>query len=260
MWGWLQERRKPGSYDYSGCMTVPRLLYLEDERLIQVPIPEITRLRTGRTWSASHITVDCHSEVWLPGHTSPAMDLHLELRGCGAKSAGLLFHSFNVSEGNSAILFDFDQNILQAVFEQSGTELATSSDISPDDGTLRFVGGQTQLEQGCNVHLRVLQDHSCLEVFAGTGEVLSTRIYRGDLPEGADNISFVSFGGPAVVQHVEYHEMGSIWRDDIDAPLDELRESTIHENLTAQMAPSPAEAPQPASLVTFPVAGVSVNS
>lgn len=36
LWGWLQERRKAGSYDYSGCMTVPRLLYLEDERLIQV--------------------------------------------------------------------------------------------------------------------------------------------------------------------------------------------------------------------------------
>lgn len=37
LWGWLQERRKAGSYDYSGCMTVPRLLYIEDERLIQVP-------------------------------------------------------------------------------------------------------------------------------------------------------------------------------------------------------------------------------
>lgn len=36
LWGWLQERRKAGSYNYSGCMTVPRLLYLEDERLIQV--------------------------------------------------------------------------------------------------------------------------------------------------------------------------------------------------------------------------------
>jgi hypothetical protein len=39
LWGWLQERRAAGSYDYSGCMTVPRLLYLEDERLIQVRHP-----------------------------------------------------------------------------------------------------------------------------------------------------------------------------------------------------------------------------
>jgi sucrose-6-phosphate hydrolase SacC (GH32 family) len=41
LWGWLQERRAAGSYDYSGCMTVPRLLYLEDERLIQVLHPNV---------------------------------------------------------------------------------------------------------------------------------------------------------------------------------------------------------------------------
>ena len=29
-----------------------------------------------------------------------------------------------------------------------------------------------------DVHLRVLVDHSCVEVYTGTGEVLSTRIYR----------------------------------------------------------------------------------
>lgn len=46
LWGWLQERRKAGSYDYSGCMTVPRLLYLEDERLIQVrPVCLVTACR-----------------------------------------------------------------------------------------------------------------------------------------------------------------------------------------------------------------------
>ncbi len=42
LWGWLQERRKAGSYDYSGCMTVPRLMYIEDERLIQVRMPPAT--------------------------------------------------------------------------------------------------------------------------------------------------------------------------------------------------------------------------
>ena len=48
LWGWLQERRAAGSYDYSGCMTVPRLLYLEDERLIQVLHPAALRLKQAR--------------------------------------------------------------------------------------------------------------------------------------------------------------------------------------------------------------------
>lgn len=26
LWGWVQERRKAGSYAYAGCLTVPRVL------------------------------------------------------------------------------------------------------------------------------------------------------------------------------------------------------------------------------------------
>lgn len=30
LWGWLQEKpRKVGEYDYAGCLSLPRLLYLE---------------------------------------------------------------------------------------------------------------------------------------------------------------------------------------------------------------------------------------
>jgi hypothetical protein len=44
---------------------------------------------------------------------------------------------------------------------------------------VRRVGGPTELAPGTDTcHLRVLMDHSCIEVFTGTGEVLSTRIYR----------------------------------------------------------------------------------
>ena len=37
LWGWLQERRKVGSYSYAGCLTLPRVLHCtEDGRLVQV--------------------------------------------------------------------------------------------------------------------------------------------------------------------------------------------------------------------------------
>ena len=36
LWGWLQERRKVGSYDYAGCLSVPRLLFIRGNRLVQV--------------------------------------------------------------------------------------------------------------------------------------------------------------------------------------------------------------------------------
>lgn len=36
LWGWLQERRKVGSYDYAGCLSLPRIMYISGNRLIQV--------------------------------------------------------------------------------------------------------------------------------------------------------------------------------------------------------------------------------
>ena len=39
MWGWLQERRKVGSYDYAGCLSLPRVMYISGNHLHQVLQP-----------------------------------------------------------------------------------------------------------------------------------------------------------------------------------------------------------------------------
>jgi sucrose-6-phosphate hydrolase SacC (GH32 family) len=44
-----------GTYDYAGCMTVPRLLHLDGDRLVQCPAPELLALRQGEAWQASHV-------------------------------------------------------------------------------------------------------------------------------------------------------------------------------------------------------------
>jgi sucrose-6-phosphate hydrolase SacC (GH32 family) len=84
MWGWLQERRKAGSYDYSGCMTCSRLLYISDNRLIQLPVPELRELRSGRAWAAKGLEVNCREPYPLEGVTSPALDIELILQRCAA--------------------------------------------------------------------------------------------------------------------------------------------------------------------------------
>ena len=80
MWGWLQERRKAGSYDYSGCMTCSRLLYIRENRLIQLPVPELRELRSGRVWTAKGLEVDCREPYPLEGVTSPALDIEVILQ------------------------------------------------------------------------------------------------------------------------------------------------------------------------------------
>ncbi len=45
----LQERRTAGAYDYSGCMTCPRVMSLAGDRLHQEPVAELVALRTGES-------------------------------------------------------------------------------------------------------------------------------------------------------------------------------------------------------------------
>lgn len=58
-----------------------------------------------------------------------------------------------------------------------------------------------KLLKAFNVQMRVLIDHSCVEIYLSTGEVLSTRVYRGQQPADSDaGIDFVAFGGTAKVE------------------------------------------------------------
>lgn len=46
LWAWVQEHRKVGSYDYSGCMATPRIMLSRNNQLYQQPIPELLEVRS----------------------------------------------------------------------------------------------------------------------------------------------------------------------------------------------------------------------
>ena len=79
LWGWLQERRKVGSYDYAGCLSVPRLIHLRGDRLIQEPAPEVTNLRRGQCWKARHLQVMEEEMLPLEGLRGSSLDIELVL-------------------------------------------------------------------------------------------------------------------------------------------------------------------------------------
>eukprot|EP00198_Chlamydomonas_reinhardtii_P001575 XP_001690911.1 glycoside-hydrolase-like protein [Chlamydomonas reinhardtii] len=58
LWGWLQEKpRKVGEYDYAGCLSLPRLLYLEvNEEALDQEEEEAASVATGATMDGLPLT------------------------------------------------------------------------------------------------------------------------------------------------------------------------------------------------------------
>ena len=99
--------------------------------------------RTGlHAWPLSFL---CCRGCWLQRKRSLA-----EGRSCDgyrgtASAAGLLFRSWNAGgEGSAAIVFDWERNVLEAVFEGAGLDLGSTPDLDPEDDSLRRVGGPAE--------------------------------------------------------------------------------------------------------------------
>jgi sucrose-6-phosphate hydrolase SacC (GH32 family) len=119
LWGWLQERRKVGSYAYSGCLTLPRVLHVTNEgRLIQCPVEEIDNLRSkGRQFNAKRIALAPNSTYPIKRVRSERLDIQCSIERGTSSAAGLLFRSHEAeAEGSTAIIYDWSTNQLEAIF------------------------------------------------------------------------------------------------------------------------------------------------
>lgn len=144
--------------------------------------------------------------------------------------AGVLLHSWHVSgEGSAVIIFDWDRRKLEVIFEAVDPE---TMDFCISSSSSYRVGGIIDYRPGSPLYLRILIDHSVLEVYTGSGEVLSTRVYRGEPPCTPDEgIEFVSFGGTVNLLEVGAYEMERIFHSEttVDDTLVKCMESSTSE-------------------------------
>lgn len=208
LWGWLQERPRIGDHSYAGCLSVPRVLSLQDGKLIQKPIPEISQLRKEVCWHEMHVHLFPDQPTPLKAVGGQILDIEATLERGDSAAAGLLLNSWgNASLPAALILVNWEGPTLEVIRNPHG----------PLDlfGETDRIGGEIDLKPGEALELRVLIDNSCIEVFCGSGEVLSTRVYRGVPPKGADaGVDFVAYGGYARLARVMAFEMNTIWKQD----------------------------------------------
>eukprot|EP00877_Chromochloris_zofingiensis_P008156 jgi/Chrzof1/3594/Cz13g01200.t1 len=256
-WAWMQERQRPvGDYDYACCLSVPRVMSLKNGKLFQEPLPELKELRqTKRSWTVSQ-PVPLESRVPINIATSVTgdhVDVEVSVTRGSTASFALLLQPFVGSEGKGAsVAFNWVTGTLQVIHsvdlseveltaavalagkdsaahlqpadQEAATERdataagplaggATAGQLLPHraGGVLQLAPGQTELT------LRVLIDNSCVEVFTSTGQVLGTRVYRGN-PSACtpSNVQLVAFGGNCELLQGGAWEMRSMWPQEVE--------------------------------------------
>ncbi|MBG6085022.1 glycoside hydrolase family 32 protein [Zhihengliuella flava] len=198
LWSWMQEGRDDAAtaaVGWSGAMTVPRRLWLDDDGVLRSePVPELTTLRGEQLLPADEVS----SGVDLAG-----VDLDIEFTAtidAGGRVDVVLFATADGAE-RTVLELRRDGDGLRVKLDRSRSTLSTSCDTSSHAGAVPATDPTARV--------RILLDRSSVEVFVD-GIALTTRVYptRTD----ARQIS-ISATGPARL------DTARAWRlDDAEQP------------------------------------------
>jgi beta-fructofuranosidase len=169
-WAWLNEQREQAALDaagWAGALSVPREIGVDAQgRLLQAPARELLALRGPEAAQGRR------------AFAGRCLDLEAHFTLHDARPAGLTLLS--TPDGAETTRIVFNPEARRLTVERARSSL--------DAGTRRQdVHGFLALERGETLRLRVLVDHSVVEVFANERLVLSTRVYptRDDSVHGA---------------------------------------------------------------------------
>lgn len=194
MWGWLYESRPVEEQiqaGWSGAMSLPRVLGLQDGRLTQNPPTELRLLRgESREWANLSL-----SEVPLDlGQIDGSSELSLRVRLGAVRQLELCMASGEIEQ----IVLRHDRSSQSLTLDRSKSSLEATNDLSE----LRMPLEAQTLE------LQVFIDQSVIEVFAG-GRALSGRVYpsTGFIPRLS-----LKADGQAELEHLRLWRMNNIWQ------------------------------------------------
>jgi beta-fructofuranosidase len=210
VFGWIQEERPESesiAAGWSGVMSLPRVATWHGGAVDFAPAPEVAALRTEHISVVNqHSPVELTARDRLDGPGGQQLDLEIDLRLPPGAEADLTVLSSETERtvirvGRAGI------DVGHLTLDRSAGSLNPAVRSSGRDGNF-------PIGDDGRVRLRVLIDHSVLEVFAN-GQPLTARIYPTQ-PEDAvrTRISVASTTGPdssVVVERFEAWPMRSIW-------------------------------------------------
>jgi sucrose-6-phosphate hydrolase SacC (GH32 family) len=213
MWAWALDRREelyisdftnPPPYGWSGVMTLPRVLSLDDDgALLMEPVEELERLRY-RERQQNDITVEDGQTMRLDGIEGNTLELALTIDPRNAETFGLSVCAspdgkeqtrieYNPSSGELAVDLEkssLDESIKHFYYTMFWRDGEENPEVSKQIAPFK-------LKPGEKLELRIFIDRSIIEIFANDRQCITQRIYP--TREDSTGIELFSKGGSMTV-------------------------------------------------------------
>jgi sucrose-6-phosphate hydrolase SacC (GH32 family) len=171
--------------------------------LVQHPAPELNKLHTGPVYTVTNRSVKGTHGLLGAGSRGQALDIRATFDSGSADRFGLKVF---VGGGEETVIgYDNDAREVYVDRRQSGDASFHPQFASVSHAPLR-------LPQSGKLKLRVLVDHSSVEVFADKGQrVLTDQVFPS---ASSDGVQLFAEGGRATVDSLNMWQMESIWWPD----------------------------------------------
>jgi beta-fructofuranosidase len=201
VWGWLWEGRDEPSQlaaGWAGVMSLPRVLtLLPDGTVGSAPATELAALREHhQSWRDLQLTAAADVPVDVQG---AALEISVTFLPNDATAFGIDVRRSADGSERTRIIYDSTRQRLEIDRSLSSANAVDQHDV---------YGDTLALEAGEPLTLRVLADHSVIEVFANGQVCLTSRVYPS---ETSLSVALFAEGGSVDVPALDVWTMRSIW-------------------------------------------------
>ena len=170
MWAWIKDGRSKeiqAASGWSGTMSLPRVLWLGDDRTLRMaPPPELEALRTPM-WHGAGLALRADESVRLQDVSGNTIELMVTIDPGSAAQMGVTVCA--APDGKEATRIYFDRSAGRLCIDTTCSSLG--------EGTKSVEAGPLELAAGEPLALRIFVDRSVVEVFANERQGVMRHIY-----------------------------------------------------------------------------------
>lgn len=198
MWAWIFDKRQKETWEasgWSGTMSLPRVLWLGDDGMLRMKVPEELQMLRYNEQTRTGLSVKADTELPLKDISGNSIELKLEIDPGSAKQVGIKVCTSPDGQEETLVYYDAADKKLKVDTRKS----------SLGEGDKKIEAGPFELSADEPLKLQVFVDKSVVEVFANDRQAVMQRIY----PTRADSVGVKLFskGGSAKVKKLQAWDM-----------------------------------------------------